>query len=856
MINIISKIIKRIWIPVLFITVPLLVFVGILYKGIRIDNLSFSNIKISGLYIKLDKKLFVEINDIKTNSSVSKSNGSAFFDIDKILDMLPPIYTLFDTININNIEYGDESAKILYKDELFFVDSSKLTVKTKLEIAQGGKLSLNIEQILLKDFDIEIFGNLSADIKRNEYNFSGLFRAFDISGKLKLNVMNNIVTYNISSNEFKSPKIVLDNIRSHVKLNDEIAGWIYGRTKAASYQILSFEGKINLSTLDFYPKLINAHAVAKDINVTFHKDVPPANVKNARVVIGDNKIVFIVDKATYEGKEVDADVAVYNLLEGETGVAIELSTNAYFDDSINKILKGFVNIELPISQTSGNVSSHVNIDVKVAPINVTVIGNFILNNANISIANVSMFSPQAVIDLNNTIINFSDARLKYGDIFDISANGTLNASQKHMDATSYIHSVNIEAGNNSVIYLANLTTPFTLDIVNGGVKLGLEEFGANLTFGNKNLVVLNSLRKLYPYSQIMQQYNIKRGWVNFETSDFTNINGNARIYGLDLPLLSNNSKISSFRGAFNVQNKNLHVKSSDNNILFDLGKSINIALNNLDVLFDANSSSKIASDSNDSMPIYAKVLNGNIKIANSNVTILSENLSLHVGKNSSIAANLTYENGEIELLRDKNHFSIYAVDVKGDFVNRLVNKEFFSGGTFSSAILGNSEDDFSGTIAIRGTKMKDFKTINNIIAFLNTIPALATLSDPKYSSTGFSVKSGIVEFSKMKNLIHISTLFLEGYSSDITGFGYVDLGNNEIYLDLRISTIKSLSNIISIIPLVNFIVLGEDGRIDIHIYVKGTLDDPQVETNIMEDTVMSPINIIKRVFQLPFYIFR
>jgi hypothetical protein len=835
--------------------VLLLVFVGILYKGIRIDNLSFLNIKIEGLYIKLDKKLFVEINDIQINSDVSKSNNSAFFDVDKILDMFPPIYTLFDTININNIKYGNESAKILYKNELFFVDSPKLTVKTKLEITQGRKLNLGIEQILLKDFDIEIFGNLNADIKRNEYDFNGFFRAFDINGKLKIDIINNIAIYNISSNEFKSPEIILNNIRSHVKIGDEIASWIYGRIKAASYQILSFNGKIDLSTLDFYPKLIKAHAVAKDINVTFHKDVPPANVKNARVVIGDNKIVFIIDKAVYEGKEVDGGVVVYNLIEGEPGVVIDLNTNAYFDETINKILKGFINIELPIRQTSGNASSHVNIDVKVATVNVTVIGKFILNDANISIANIPMFSPYAVIDLNNTMINFSDARLKYGDIFDISANGTLNASQKHMDANSYIHSVNIEAENKSVISLENISTPFTFDIVNDGVQLGFEEFEANFTFGNKSVIALNSLKKLYPYSQIMRQYSIQRGRINFETSDFTNINGNARIYGLDLPLFSNNTKVSTFRGTFNTRNNSLYVKSSDNNILFDLEKSINLTLNNLDVLYDANSSSKIANNS-DSMPINVKILNGNIKVANSNITILSENLSLHVGKNNSIAANLTYKNGEIELLKDKNYFSINAIDTRGEFVNRLINKEFFNGGTFSAAIAGNSEDDFSGIVTIRNTKMKDFKVINNIIAFLNTIPNLATLNDPGYSSTGFPVKSGIIEFTRIKNLIYIPTLFLEGYSSDIVGLGYVDLDNNEIYLDLRISTVKALSTIIDVIPFVNFIILGEDGKIDIHIYIKGKLDDPKVETNIMEDTIMSPINIIKRVFQLPFYIFR
>jgi hypothetical protein len=827
-----------------------------LYKGIRIDDLSFSNIKVTGLYIKLDKKLFVEVNNIKIHSNVSKgntSNASAAFDIDDVLDMFPPIYTLFNTIIVNNIEYGNESAKITYKDDLFYVDSSRFTITTKIDIAKGGKLDLKIEQVLLKDFDVEISGVLHANIKKDEYNFDGLFKAFDIGGKLKFDAINDIVTYSVSSDEFQSPKIALDFIRSKIKLSDTVANWIYGYTKAASYQILSLNGVINISTLDFYPKRIKAQILAKDANATFRQNVPPAHSKNVRIEIGDNKVVFIIDKAEYEGKKADVDIVINNLLEGSRSVAIDVYTDAYFDESINKILKGFANIELPIRQTGGNAASHlnINVDIKTA-VNVSINGKFILENANISIANIPMFSPRAVIELNNTMINIADARLRYDKIFDISANGTLDIAQKHMDASSFIHYANIEAQNNSIVSLGNISTPFTLDIVQNGVKFNFEEFETSLTFGSKHNIVLNSLRKLYPHSQLMQQYNVKRGRVNFETSDFANIDGNAQIYGLDLPLFANSSKVSSFTGMFGVQNGSLYAKSNDNNIDLNLGKNIHVSLNNLNVLYDANSSSKAASDGNDSKPIHANIMNGNIKVTNPNVTILSENLSLRV-ENASIAANLSYKNGNVELIKNKNNFSIYAIDIKSEFVNTLANKEFFSGGNFSTTISGDSENEFSGIVTIRDSKMKDFATVNNIIAFLNTIPALATLSDPKYSSTGFPVKNGLIEFSRIGNLLYIPNLFLEGYSSDIMGIGYVDISSNEIYLDLRISTIKALSSIINIIPLLNFIVLGEDGKIDIQIYVKGTLDNPKVHTNIAENAIMSPINIIKRVFQLPFY---
>jgi hypothetical protein len=637
-------------------------------------------------------------------------------------------------------------------------------------------------------------------------------------------------------------------------LHKEITSWIYGYTKAASYRLLSLEGKVNLSTLDFYPRLIKAQAIAKDINVTFHKDAPSAHADNARVDIADNKIVFTVDNAVYEGKKVAADVVIYDLIDGKSGIRINLQTNEYFDESVNKILKAFVGIELPIRQTGGNSSSNVTIDVKFADVDVSVTGKFVLDNANVSIANISMFSPHALLEMNNTIFDFIDARLKYGDLFDISANGTLNASAKHMDADPFIHYFSVEAKNNSIVSFSNISTPFTLDIVEGGINLDLSEFDANLTFGDKIVVTLNSLDKIYPYTELMRQYALKSGNISFESSDFESIEGKAYIEGLELPLFSNNSEITTFNGTFGVKNDRFFISSSDNKIRVSIGKSINVRLDNLDMLLDTNSS--LGGSQNSSTPINLRASKGNIKIASSNSTILSENLLTNVAANGSISANISYKNGTIELLRDKNFFSVYAVDMKSDFVNKLANKEFFKDGTFSTTVSGDSENEFSGIITIRDTKLKDFALVNNVIAFFNTIPALATLSDPRYSSSGFPVKSGVVEFSRMGDLIYIPNLFLEGYSSDIGGVGYVSLDSDEIYLDLKISTIKALSSIIDMIPLVNFIVLGEDGKIDITVSVRGTISDPKVETNLIEDTLMSPINIIKRVFQLPFWLFR
>lgn len=68
-------------------------------------------------------------------------------------------------------------------------------------------------------------------------------------------------------------------------------------------------------------------------------------------------------------------------------------------------------------------------------------------------------------------------------------------------------------------------------------------------------------------------------------------------------------------------------------------------------------------------------------------------------------------------------------------------------------------------------------------------------------------------------------------------------------------TAKSLSGIINKIPLVNYILLGKDGTISTAFKVDGTLENPQVHTQAVQDILLSPFNVLKRVVTSPFEVF-
>jgi hypothetical protein len=820
-----------------------------MYNGIRIDNLSVFNVNITGLYIKLDKKLFVEVDTVKIDNNVTKSND--YSSLNYLLNMISYVHTFFSTIIINNIEYRNEKIQLIYQDEVFYVNSSLLTLKTKIELHKRRRLALDAEQILLKDMDIEFSGKVNIDFGDDEYTFNGRFRLFDISGDAKVDIKNRILTYNINSDDFASPKMFIDNLSKHVKLHNTITKWIYGYTKGANYKILSLSGKIDIAKRDFYPKNISALVKADDVNITFNPKIPPAHADEVRVKIENDKMSFLTSNLTYQGENITkADILIYNITKGKSGIKIDIGANVLYNDEINKIVKAYTEVDIPIRQKSGKTDINISIDAIFADTEVNVSADVAVKDADLKIGSALMHTPYANIHLRNSIIDFIDSRVQYNEFFDITVNGTLNVSTKEMNADSFIHSLSIEAKNRSIVTISNISTPFVLKTVDNGINIYVHELESDLTFADTYVFIFNSLNKLYPYSDLAQEYGIKSGRVILRSNDLKHFKGYANVRGLNLPLSRGGKVIPRFTGSFEITENSLDITANNKTVIFSLKDEINLTLNDIDIDIDTSNISK--NTDTFSMPIFIKTKNGSIIFKPSNITILADeyNISFIDG---NISLDIMYKNAFLRLTRDSERFNVTAKDIKSEFLNALANKEFFKKGSFDFYAKGENENEFLGVLNLKETRLKDFLVLNNVLAFLDMIPSLATFSDPRYSTSGFPVKNGTIEFVRSKDYLFIQKFFLEGYSSDIEGSGYVDLKTGDINLDLKIFIIKSFSNIIDKIPLINYIIL-DDGAVKLQLSVRGTLNNPKIETNLVGDTLMSPFNIIKRVFKLPLYL--
>lgn len=84
----------------------------------------------------------------------------------------------------------------------------------------------------------------------------------------------------------------------------------------------------------------------------------------------------------------------------------------------------------------------------------------------------------------------------------------------------------------------------------------------------------------------------------------------------------------------------------------------------------------------------------------------------------------------------------------------------------------------------------------------------------------------------------------------IAGFARVNMINDSIAGTL---TLKSdLGSALGKVPMVGYILLGDDGSISTTVNLKGKLSDPIVETAIAKEIVTAPFNILKRTITYPF----
>lgn len=217
--------------------------------------------------------------------------------------------------------------------------------------------------------------------------------------------------------------------------------------------------------------------------------------------------------------------------------------------------------------------------------------------------------------------------------------------------------------------------------------------------------------------------------------------------------------------------------------------------------------------------------------------------------NGDFDATLNHMSGSATLKIRDGQFSILGDGFNETFMQHLFSLADMIGGKFSFQAHGDA-DAFDGLMRVENTVLKEYKVLNNVLAFINTVPSLATFSLPNYHSRGLPVKEGYAHFLYDKGIVKVDNFTLDSPEMKILGEGRADINTQTLKGTMTLKT--DLGSTLGKVPMVGYILFGEDGSIATTLTLSGKLDDPKVETAIAQEIATAPFNILKRTVIYPF----
>jgi hypothetical protein len=318
-------------------------------------------------------------------------------------------------------------------------------------------------------------------------------------------------------------------------------------------------------------------------------------------------------------------------------------------------------------------------------------------------------------------------------------------------------------------------------------------------------------------------------------------------------MIINDESLSSyvFNGSYQYGKGSIKV---NDRLQIDYSDSVKIRANNIGInapelsrWLDIGHEPKMSKESSASKPIHLYATNTYLYLMK-NRKVLADTLSatLEIG---DLEAQMTHSKGSAKLLMKDGTYYVKGEHFNDTFMENIFAFSDFKGGDMSFELTGKV-DDFDGIMRIENATLKEYKLLNNVLSFINTIPSLATFSLPNYNTKGLPLKEAYSHYTFRDHQLSIDNFTLNSPELKMLGEGKINFKEDSIRGTL---TLKSdLGSKLGQVPMVGYILFGNDGSISTTVNLKGKLSDPIVETAIAKEIITAPFNILKRTITYPF----
>ena len=914
----------------------------------------------------MDKKLILTIDNIEYKSEKT-TTSSSFEELKNSIELLPKVLNFFQKIKINKLKINDNEFEIILDDEILYLDNKYINIASKIDTISN-QVVFELYSLYLKDLNFLFDGKVKIDYFNEKIDYYGNFYYENLQSNINVEMTKKIAKFYLVSEPFKSLKF----LKNFLHLPNIAESWMYDNVKG-DIKIEELYAEYDLINNHIIENSIQGKAQIKDAKIRFHKDVDAVNTKSLDIFFKDNRLHFNLMEPMFKDKKLDGSFVLINNLTSEKNgqVDVFLKTNSKLDKDILDILKAY-NITLPIIQKNGNTQASLLMKFPYDTTkNMSTYGEFFLNDAKVAINNFEFESKNAEVILDDSIIKIKNSDFKYKDMINATLNLNLDIKTLKSYGDANIKSFLIKEENKeSLVEIKDKNTAIDLNF-NNEVSILLKDLGTNIKISDLIYVNIDDLSKIYPYSKLLKDNSIKEGNIALQIKDEKNINFEAFIKGLNLPLQKNDTNIDSLEINGKIEDGKTKISSKDEDIKIEIDDKLNIYLQNLDVILENNKiettnlkqeviinlfNSKLKIDTdiyylenakifikNSGIDFEADVKDLNLPIKKNNnkieklslvgtlknhitsietknkdlilqltedsVFLYAEDYALHYSsidskkienikykkidikgknliifydevnklladefvlriRNDSKFVSLDYKQTSVTFRESKDKkIDIFSNNVSDEFINALIGKHIFDGGNLMFYASGYM-NDLNGKLIIENSNVEGVTILNNLLLFIQTSPALINpllaipavvglATNSGFNLLAYNIVDGTIEFNynKDKELLDIKKLITIGNGIDFDGRGTVDLKNNIIDSNIKLIFFKDYSKLVGMVPVINYVLLGDNNRVETEVNLNGSLSDPDISTNLTKDTISVPMNIGKRILSFPSILF-
>ena len=814
-----------------------LIVIASLFTGFEINQISYKNIHIKKLYLKYDKKLNISTSEISITDQISKQSTKMKTTL--TLDYKNDLFELdIKKFNLNNTDVEFEG--------LVYIDKDLINLNKKSQImVEDAKI------IFDKKMKYITAKNIFVDYENNIINLSLTKPYYG-----DVNITGTKVSYLIDKNKLKlylKTKSLLNNtIKSALARYD------------VELNVIQYDGKNDISANIFIPfgkgdVFIEADAIILDSNVERHGQ--QYKVNKSVLHYQDKIIKGTVDLNNYSYENIAITNSILNYtMNFNNGFKVNVDANK-LNLQRNKEKYHLKNTLLELYNDKLTLSSNIIDEANYLDI-------LFENNTNLATKKSNGVINLKYDNLDNKVSLQSDKILYSADYNDVD-NIQLDVDSKNIHI---IKPENINIKNLSIklkdkkvstnLFLEDKAKRYNLDIVN------TTDLNTKLSYGN---IAVNKLI----YKNLLK---VKNKNIPYNLSFKDNIVINSPLHGLTYfkdnssnmhkLIISNPNKLLE---AFTF----IKMDSKSNGFIDIESDSLKSTIINIDdISFDVNSTYLVSEKNNTKseklvLPSFPKVQlkYKNSRINYDNLTLSFDQINLDTNKNI-LNLNVTKDSSVLDLHTKNNSIFFHGTNLTDKYVNNFLNKEILKDGYMDLNVYGEDINFLSGDINFHKTTIKNVPIINSLLTFVNTTPAIINpllalptlfrLAETGFDTNGYYMKhaDGSFRYNLQSQQLDVYDLYTNGKMSNFIVNAHRDFKTNKVNANVDISFLKDFTKAIRHIPILGYIMMGDDGEFHTSVDISGTADDPILETNTISEATSGVTGVLKRILTLPLQPFK